>query len=225
MILMPIGRGARQHAAISTWAIPVPPDNPITGEDTGTCLEDGGTALPAHRDAGARAVGLDANVVGKADDHGQAEAAVVRRVGACRQAVARRQAVLRLWHRIGHHNLKLLTIIGERYPDGHLGAVPLVCLDRPGTCLANREAYLVKQGLGDAATTRDRGGDEPGGAHVHGQRREGDFDGSHWAARSLLLGLPGGDRLVHRLVDPEDLGEARDTEDLEDALLRADEVE
>src|SRR5262249_49053989 len=50
------------------------------------------------------------------------------------------------------------------------------------------------------------------------------FDSGHFAAEGLLLRLPGGDGLVHGLVDPEHLGETGDAEDLQDALLRADQV-
>jgi hypothetical protein len=41
----------------------------------------------------------------------------------------------------------------------------------------------------------------------------------------LLLGLAGGDGLVHGVVDAEDLGQPGDPEDLEDPLLGADQVE
>src|SRR3984885_7647383 len=40
-------------------------------------------------------------------------------------------------------------------------------------------------------------------------------------SQRLLLGLSGGDRLVHRVVDAEHLGEPGDPEDLENPLLRA----
>ncbi len=77
------------------------------------------------------------------DAEGRAVAAL--RAGPCRQADARRQVMLRSLHRVGHHDLELLAVIGERYPDGLPGAVPLVRLNRPGARLANREAYLVEQ--------------------------------------------------------------------------------
>jgi len=101
----------------------------------------------------------------------------------------------------------------------------LMSFDRAGARLAYREAYFVQQRFVYAAPARDRGGDKPRGPHVRGQRREGDFDGGHVRSGWLLLGLPGGDRLVHGVMDPEDLGEAGDAEDLQDTLLRADEVE
>jgi hypothetical protein len=130
-------------------------------------LVRGCSALPDHRDAGARSGGRDANVIGEAGDDRQAHvlresqrnrsagrgceidaegrAVTALGTGPCRQADARRQVVLRSLHRVGHHYLELLAVIGERYPDGQTGAVPLVRLNRPGACLANREAYLVEQ--------------------------------------------------------------------------------
>src|SRR5487761_1232131 len=126
--------------------------------------------------------------------------------------------------RVGHYHLEPLGVITQLHPDRPPWTVLAVRLDRAGTRLADREANLVEQRLVDAAPAGYRGGDEPGGPHMRGQRREGDFDGGHgewW----LLLGLPGGDRQVHRVVDPEDLGETGDAEDLQDALLRAHEVQ
>src|SRR5436190_19845588 len=45
------------------------------------------------------------------------------------------------------------------------------------------------------------------------------------ATRSLPAALRGRDGLVHRLVDAEDLRQPRDPEDLQDPLLRADQVQ
>src|SRR6202046_4227806 len=133
----------------------------------GARSERGGAALPDPGAVGARPGGRDANVVGEADDDRQAHvlreprryraAGGLREVdaegravaafgtGPCRQADARRQVALRSEHRVGHHYLEMLAVIGERYPDGLPGTVPLVCLNRPGAGLANREAYLVEQ--------------------------------------------------------------------------------
>jgi hypothetical protein len=61
--------------------------------------------------------------------------------------------------------------------------VPPVCLDRTGAGLADGEAHLVKQRFVHAAAPRDRGGDEPRGTNVCGQRRERYLDGGHiWQA-------------------------------------------
>jgi len=53
--------------------------------------------------------------------------------------------MLRVWHRVGHHYLKLLGVIGERHPDGLPGAMPQVRFNRTGAGLAYREAYLIEQ--------------------------------------------------------------------------------
>jgi hypothetical protein len=45
------------------------------------------------------------------------------------------------------------------------------------------------------------------------------------ATRSLLAALRGRDGLVHRLVDAEDLRQSGDLQDLQDPLLRADQVQ
>src|SRR5690348_8695336 len=45
------------------------------------------------------------------------------------------------------------------------------------------------------------------------------------ATRSLPAALRGRDGLVHRLVDAEDLRQPRDPEDLQDPLLRADQIQ
>jgi hypothetical protein len=50
-----------------------------------------------------------------------------------------------VWHRVGHHYLKLLAIVGERDPDGLLWAVPQVRFDRARASLAHGEANLIKQ--------------------------------------------------------------------------------
>ena len=53
--------------------------------------------------------------------------------------------MLRVRHRVGHHYLKLLAVIGERHPDGLARAVPQVRFNRTRAGLADGEAYLIEQ--------------------------------------------------------------------------------
>jgi hypothetical protein len=58
---------------------------------------------------------------------------------------ARRHAVLRVRHRVGHYYLKPLAIIGKRHPDGLTRAVPQVRFNRTRASLADGEAYFIEQ--------------------------------------------------------------------------------
>ncbi len=53
--------------------------------------------------------------------------------------------MLRVRHRVGHHYLKLLAIVGKRDPDGLTRAMPEVCFNRTRAGLAYCEAYLIEQ--------------------------------------------------------------------------------
>jgi hypothetical protein len=64
-------------------------------------------------------------------------------------------------------------------------ALRLVRLDRAGAGLTHREADLIEKGLLDSAAPRDGGGDQPGRADVHGQRREAHFDSGHDRMKSV----------------------------------------
>jgi hypothetical protein len=88
-------------------------------------------------------------------------------------------------NRVGHHHLEPLTVVRERDPDGLFRAVFLVRFDRARARLAYREAHLIKQRLIHAAPARDRGSDKPGGPHMRGQRREGNFDGGHFGRAAI----------------------------------------
>src|SRR5271166_1967815 len=131
---------------------------------------------------------------------------------------------------ITHHHHEPLILVGHLDLDRLSRAVPPVRLDRARASLAHGQAHLVKQRFVHTATPRYRGGDQPRGANVRGQRRERDFYGGHlvrifesWP--TLLLGLLGRDGIVHRLVDAENLRQPGDPEDLEYALLRADQIQ
>ncbi len=53
--------------------------------------------------------------------------------------------MLRVRHRVGHHNLKLLAVIGELHPDGLARAMPHVRFNRTRAGLTDGEAYLIEQ--------------------------------------------------------------------------------
>ena len=77
----------------------------------------------------------------------------------------------------GHH--EPLVGVGHLDPDRFGRAVPPVRFDRARAGLAHREAHLIKQGLVHPAAPRHRGGDQPRGTNVRGQRRERYFNGGH----------------------------------------------
>src|ERR1700749_1732138 len=97
------------------------------------------------------------------------------RGGAVQGGVARRGLV-------AHHDDEPLPLVGHLDLDRLGRAVPPVRLDRARACLAHGQAHLVEQRFVHPAPPRYRGGDQPRGTDMRGQRREGDFYGAHdWA--------------------------------------------
>ena len=83
---------------------------------------------------------------------------------------------------IRHLDLEPAGGISQGDPDGLSRAMQAVRFHRPRACFTDRQPYLVKQRLVDAAAPGHRGGDEPGGAHVRGQWREANLNRGHLGA-------------------------------------------
>src|SRR5690349_16177628 len=147
-----------------------------------------GGRRPAHPDTHARTRGRDVHFIGQAGDHGQAEAGrdrVVRALdqggdavpigtggGAVQGGVARRGLV-------ADHDDEPLSLVGHLDLDRLGRAVPPVRLDRARASLAHGQAHLVEQRFVHSAPPRYRGGDQPRGADMRGQRGGGVFYGGH----------------------------------------------
>ena len=80
------------------------------------------------------------DAIAKSGGHGRGNGAI-----AVHRGRARRGAMLRVRHRVGHHYLKLLLVIGKRHPDGLAWAMPQVRFNRARAGLTDGEAYFIEQ--------------------------------------------------------------------------------
>src|SRR6185437_5008490 len=80
---------------------------------------------------------------------------------------------------VAHDDHEPLPLVGHLDPDRLGRAVPPVRLNRTRACLAHGKPHLVEQRFVHPAPPRYRGGNQPRGADMRGQRGEGDFYGGH----------------------------------------------